>query len=213
MSSRGSASAGQPIRFAAVKDYYEDLWERLPADLRPPEFELRRRFMLSEARPDDRALDLGCGDGVFTGELAGVARSVVGADVADAALSRARGRHPGLGFHLVPITGPLPFAEHSFDLVWSSEVIEHVADTARWLSEVRRVLAPSGRLLLTTPNHSRLALALGGIERYSDPLGDHLHLYSRGSLRRLLDEFGFAQVTVRSAGPAPLHPWLLARAV
>ena len=213
MSSRGSASAGQPIRFAAVKDYYEDLWERLPADLRPPEFDLRRRFMLSEARPDDRALDLGCGDGVFTGELAGVVRSVVGADVAEAALSRARGRHPGLYFHLVPITGPLPFADNSFDLVWSSEVIEHVADAARWLSEVRRVLAPSGRLLLTTPNHSRLALALGGIERYSDPLGDHLHLYSRGSLRRLLDEFGFAQVTVRSAGPAPLHPWLLARAV
>jgi ubiquinone/menaquinone biosynthesis C-methylase UbiE len=212
MSSRGSASAGQPIRFAAVKDYYEDLWERLPADLSPPEFELRRRFMLSEARPDDRALDLGCGDGAFTGELAGVVRSVVGADVAEAALSRARARHPGLDFHLVPITGPLPFADNSFDLVWSSEVIEHVADTARWLSEVRRVLAPSARLLLTTPNHSRLALALGGIERYSDPLGDHLHLYSRGSLRRLLDEFGFAQVMVRAAGPVPLRPWLLARA-
>jgi SAM-dependent methyltransferase len=213
MSSRDRRAGGQPIRFAAMKDYYEDLWERLPTDLRAPEFELRRRFMLAAARPDDRALDLGCGDGAFTGELAGVVRSVVGADVAEAALSRARGRHPGLDFQLVPITGPLPFPEHSFDLVWSSEVIEHVADTARWLSEVRRVLAPRGRLLLTTPNHSRLALALGGIERYSDPLGDHLHLYSRGSLRRLLDEFGFAQVTVRSAGRAPLRPWLLARAV
>jgi ubiquinone/menaquinone biosynthesis C-methylase UbiE len=56
----------------------------------------------------------------------------------------------------VPIEGPLPFKDNSFDVVWASEVIEHVADTARWLSEVRRVLAPSGRLLVTTPSHGRL---------------------------------------------------------
>src|SRR5207248_4950137 len=109
----------------------------------------------------------------------------VGADVAEPALERARAAHPGLDFRLVAVDGPLPLEDNNFDMVWASEVIEHVADTARWLSEVRRVLAPGGRLLLTTPSHGRLRLLLGGVERFSPPLGDHLHLYTRGSLRGL----------------------------
>jgi SAM-dependent methyltransferase len=88
--------------------------------------------------------------------------------------------------------------------VWASEVIEHIADTARWLSEVRRVLAPGGRLLLTTPDHPRLALALRGVERFSDPLGDHLHLYTKRSLSRLLEEFAFTDIRVRGAGGPPM---------
>jgi ubiquinone/menaquinone biosynthesis C-methylase UbiE len=93
-------------------------------------------------------------------------------------------------------------------------VIEHVADTARWLSEVRRVLVPRGRVLLTTPSHGRLRLLAGGIERYSEPLGDHLHLYTARSLRGLLAEFGFGEIDVRSVGGAPLARRLvLARAV
>jgi SAM-dependent methyltransferase len=196
-----------------VKDYYENLWDRLPDELDLPDFELRSRFVLGEARGADRVLDLGCGDGSFTAALAPNVAEVVGAEVAEAAVRRARRRHPALAFELVPLDGPLPFADGAFDLVWSTEVIEHVADTARWLSEVRRVLAPAGRLLLTTPNHGRLRLALGGIERYSEPLGDHLHLYSRRSLERVLAEFGFAQIELRAAGGPPLmRRLLLARA-
>jgi SAM-dependent methyltransferase len=146
--------------------------------------------------------------------LAGATARVLGIDVAEAALERARARHPGLEFRVVPEHGPLPFDDGAFDLVWASEVIEHVADTARWLSEVRRVLAPGGRLLLTTPSHGRLRVVLGGIERFSQPLGDHLHLYTRASLRALLEEFGFGEVRVRTAGGLPLlRRLLLASAV
>ena len=114
----------------------------------------------------------------------------------------------------MPFDGPLPVEDASFDLVWASEVIEHVADTARWLSEVRRVLVPRGRLLLTTPSHGRLRVAVGGVERFSDPLGDHLHLYTKRSLRTLLGEFGFGEVRVRAVdGPPLLKTTLVARAV
>jgi SAM-dependent methyltransferase len=196
-----------------VQEYYEDLWERLPAELEPPDAELRREFLRSAVRSGERALDLGCGDGTFTAELARAGADAIGVDVAQAAVRRAAARYRSLAFRLIEIEGPLPFEDGSFDLVWCSEVIEHIADTARWLSEVRRVLAPGGRLLLTTPNHGRMRLALGGIERFSEPLGDHLHLYSRRSLESLLNEFGFAGVHVRSAGGLPLL-WrmLLARA-
>jgi SAM-dependent methyltransferase len=203
-------------RFAGVQDYYEELWERLPDDLEPPDLALRRDFLLAAGAvgPGTRALDLGCGEGDFTAILADAGADAVGAEVAHAALARARARHPGLSFELVPLDGPLPFADSSFALVWASEVIEHVADTARWLSEVRRVLTPRGRLLLTTPAYGSARVALGGLERYSEPLGDHLHLYTRRSLRELLDGFGFSEVEVRTAGGVPpLRRLLLARAV
>jgi ubiquinone/menaquinone biosynthesis C-methylase UbiE len=197
-----------------VRDYYEELWERLPEDLNPPDLPLRRSFARAEIASQDRVLDLGCGAGDLTGDLAGMAASVVGVDVAEAALRRARRRHPGIPFLRAELDAALPLDDNAFDVVWSSEVIEHVADTARWLSEVRRVLRPGGRLLLTTPSHDRLKLVVGGLERYSAPLGDHLHLYTARSLRQVLVEFAFDQVDVRGAGGWPLwRRLLLARAV
>jgi SAM-dependent methyltransferase len=136
--------------------------------------------------------------------LADAGAAAVGIEVAEAAVARARRRLPALDFRIAPIDGPLPLADGSFDLVWASEVIEHVADTARWLSEARRVLVPGGRLLLTTPSHGRLRVAAGGVDRFSEPLGDHLHLYTRSSLRAVLGEFGFTEVIVRAVGGAPL---------
>jgi SAM-dependent methyltransferase len=197
-----------------VRSYYEELWERLPPETTPPEFERRREFLLAGLRSGDRALDLGCGEGGFTAELSGAGAQATGADVAAAALRRARRRYPRERFVLVPFEGPLPFADNAFELVWASEVIEHVADTAAWLSEVRRVLVPRGRLLISTPSHGRLRLALNGIERFSEPLGDHLHLYTRRSLAAVLRGFGFGAISVRAVGGPPLlRRTLLARAV
>jgi SAM-dependent methyltransferase len=195
-----------------VRAYYEDLWERLPAQLAPQEFQLRSALLQRELRAGDRFLDIGCGAGVFSALAAVSGARVTGVDVAAAAIARARAAYPQLDFRRVEFNGPLPFEDATFDLIWASEVIEHVADTAAWLSEVRRVLARHGRLLITTPAHGRLRLLLHGIERYSDPRGDHLHLYTVRSLRELLDDFGFSELTVRAAsGPPALRRTLSAR--
>ena len=186
----------------------------MPERLALPDRARRLTFLLDEVSAGDRVLDLGSGDGTFTAELARAGARVVGVEVAEAALKRARAAHPELDFRLAPVDGPLPLEDCEFDLIWASEVIEHVADTARWLSEVRRVLSPGGRLLLTTPNHPRAAVLLYGLERYCDPLSDHLHLYTHRSLEAVLHEFGFEPVKVRhAAGPPLLRRMLLARAV
>ncbi len=187
-----------------MREYFEELWLALPEALEPPHFELRKQFLLSAVRPGARALDLGSGEGAFTAVLADARAEVVGAEVARSAIERAQRAHPQLRFVLVAADGPLPFRDGAFDLVWASEVIEHIADTARWLSEVRRVLVPGGRLLLTTPNHGRIAVLMHGIERYSEPLGDHLHLYTRRSLEHVLQEFGFDEISLRAAVGLPL---------
>jgi ubiquinone/menaquinone biosynthesis C-methylase UbiE len=195
-----------------MREYYEELWEGLPPELEPPDWALRSGWLRDSVQPGDRALDLGCGAGVFLPELrAAGAATVAGADVADAALARARARDEHAELHRVPFDGPLPFTDGSFDVVWASEVLEHVADTATFLSEARRVLTPRGRLVVTTPSHGRWRLLLGGIEPYSEPLGDHLHLYTARSLRTLLAQFGFTPTVRAAAGPPGLRRLLLAR--
>jgi SAM-dependent methyltransferase len=196
-----------------VHDYYEELWRRLPEGLEPPDFARRRSFLLGEVRPGQRVLDLGSGAGEFTALLGHAGAHPVGVEIAEAAVRRAQTRHPDLDFRLAPIDGPLPLEDNSIDVVWASEVIEHIADTARSLSEVRRVLVPRGRLLVTTPSHGRLRLAIAGIERFSEPLGDHLHLYTRRSLAETLREFDFHEIQIDSAGGPPgFRRMLLARA-
>lgn len=182
-----------------MRRFYEDVWEALPDELHPPLVERRRAFLLAHVQPGQRLLDLGCGEGDFTAAAARAGADAIGVDVAERALARARRRHPDLRFELVAPHGPFPWDERTFDVVWASEVIEHVVDTARWLSEVRRVLALDGRLLLTTPDHGlarRLRLALGGFEEHFDPCGDHLRFYTRRSLRALLDGLGFGDVRI-----------------
>lgn len=155
----------------------------------------------------EAVLDLGCGEGAFTALLTDAGAEPVGAEIAPAAVRRARARHPGLRFELVEPHGPLPFGDAGFDVVWASEVIEHVADTARWLSEVRRVLRSRGRLLLTTPYHGRVQAAAVGLTRFEshfDPRGQHLRFYTRRSLRALLEDYGFDDVAIRTAGGPPL---------
>jgi len=104
--------------------------------------------------------------GEFTAALSEHGAIVTGCDVAQEALRRARARAPTVEFVL---TGEeLPFADESFDVVWAGEVLEHVQDGLGLLAEVRRVLRPGGRLLLSTPDHGPLRrLWLGSAQRHS----------------------------------------------
>lgn len=180
-----------------MQAYYDELWERLPADLEPPAFERRRDFLVEHVRPGWRVLDVGCGEGAFAAELARAGAQPVGVEVAARAVERARAKHPGVDFRHAPIGAPLPLEDQECDAVWASEVLEHVADTAALLSELRRVLRPGGTLLITTPSNGRVRLLLDGPP---PPLDEHLRLYTRASLRDVLGEFGFAAVRVRRRG-------------
>jgi len=150
-------------------------------------FLARRRIVLclvrglirkTGSRP--RILDIGCGMGGTLRELEKLG-AATGVDISSRAVefSRRRGcrdvrRIDGLS---------LPFREGSFDLVVSLDVIEHIEDDVAALREYGRVLAPSGRLLITVPAFSWLW------SRHDD---DNLHLrrYTRRFLRSRLAAAG-----------------------
>ena len=200
-----------------MRAYYEAFWEDQPTDPEPWAWRKRRAMLLAEAQPGERVLDLGCGAGRFVSALQDHGATPVGVEVAEAALRRAQGNAPGADLRLVDPEGALPLDDGDVDLVWCSEVLEHVADTAHTLSEIRRVLHTGGRLLLTTPYHGRArntAIALARFERHFDPLGQHLRFYTRRSLRSTLEAFAFDDISITTFGGAPLlRQALVGRAV
>lgn len=100
-----------------------------------------------------RVLDAGCGAGYGSAELARTAESVVGVDRAPEAIEFARAHYAvdNLTFEEASCEA-LPHAAGSFELVVAFEVIEHLENWRGFLQEARRVLAPNGQLVVSTPN-------------------------------------------------------------
>ena len=89
-------------------------------------------------------LEAGCGTGLILHRTAEFARSAVGIDLSSGMLKRARER--GLDVVQGSIT-ELPFADESFDLVYSFKVLAHIEDIKTAMSEMFRVLRPGGYVL------------------------------------------------------------------
>ncbi len=159
--------------------YEDELWELVPDRRRAPR---DLSDWVGSLEPARHALDLGCGDGAVSAAVR--AQQLTVADVSPVALGRARGRLPAAEAVELEPDAPLPFADGTFDLVVCTETIEHVHDLQLFLSEVRRVLEPRGRLALTTPANRFLIPP-------PDPLSPHLRFFTRRSLARILDELGF----------------------
>ena len=102
----------------------------------------------------------------------------------------------------------LPFDENSFDMVLFCEVLEHLTvDPLHAMHELKRVLKPGGRLILTTPNAARMENVSAFIEGRNiyDPYskygayGRHNREYTRHELIQLLNHCGFETETCYTA--------------
>ena len=97
-----------------------------------------------------RVLDVGCGTGAFSLAASERGAVVTSLDIGIRLLARARAK--GANRVVAGDAMVLPFADGQFDIVVSSECIEHTPDPRRAVVEMLRVLRPGGRLVLTCPN-------------------------------------------------------------
>ncbi len=125
-----------------------------------PTFRNRYRFVreqvnrLSKQHTFDQALNLGTGEGDYDRMLAGYCRELIGCDVNEDDLAHARSVNQGVMNLRYEVNDALnlSYANDSFDLVVSCEVIEHVGKPERMLAEIFRVLKPGGYAVLTFPS-------------------------------------------------------------
>jgi SAM-dependent methyltransferase len=110
-----------------------------------------------------RVLDAGCGAGYGSAELALAASSVIGVDVAAEAVEFARANYQSANLEFAQAScTSLPYGDGSFDLVVAFEVIEHLENWREFLQEARRVLAPGGQFIVSTPNKLYYTESRGG---------------------------------------------------
>jgi ubiquinone/menaquinone biosynthesis C-methylase UbiE len=158
------------------------------------------------ALPGAKALDIGCGDGHWSEKIKTKGYTVTSVDIPreypnedwDAPYSNTLYADAGK---------ELPFPDASFELVWSSEVIEHVTNFRTMLSEIERVLKPGGWAIITTPNsffwlHHLLALV--GLRNEDWQNSGHVNFFSYDDVKGF-----FPHTTVYGYFPYTVVKWCI----
>ena len=184
--------------------------------------------MFEKGLPPRSLLDLGCHTGDFTVQFANRtgATRVVGVDTDETALSEASKK--GIETYKHDLNLSLPFANNSFDVVASTQVIEHLTDCDLHAAEILRVLAPDGYAVIATENLANWAnigsLVLGfqpftenvsKVRRIGNPFSpnygmevglmhSHIHVFTVRCLVEFLKLHGFEIEALECSGYPPL---------
>jgi SAM-dependent methyltransferase len=159
-----------------------------------------------------RALDLGCGAGQAMVRLGQLGYQLDGCDLAPAMVeaSQAALAASGVSGHVQVATAEnLPYHEARFDIVVALGLIEYLERPEVGLAEIRRVLRPGGRAVITAPNPLRLAYMIDPVQVVqgvvSSPRGGYRRSYFRPSaFRRALRSAGFTVESIRGHGFGPI---------
>ena len=164
----------------------------------------RRLAMMAQWAPLEgaRVLVAGCGLGMYASKIR--ERYAKSVEAFDIEIDRVRVAREGVSGAIVSAGEDIPFADASFDVVLSHEVIEHVRDDRRSMGEMLRVTRTGGRVLLFCPNrwypfethghYWRGEYHFGNTplinympKRWRDKLAPHARAYTEAELMRLLD--------------------------
>lgn len=186
--------------------FYDSIADRFDEIANP--YELGRRLELvfdellaTTSLENARLLDVGCGTGWFSQRAAGRGARVTSFDIGQTLLKAVRKK---VDSRLVAGDAcRLPFATGSFDLVISSECIEHTLDPIAAVREIHRVTRPGGLLLITVPNRLwHFSATIAHVFRLR-PYDGYENWVGRGELRRTLNELGSEIISMRGFNLVP----------
>lgn len=143
----------------------------------------------------NRILDIGCGSGYlgFLLKKDFPEISIIGFDISETAIAQINSYEKAYTLSLD--NSDIPEADNSFDVVVCAEVIEHIYDIDHCLTEIKRVLKPGGKAIITTPNFSfwryRIKCLLGRMPQIlKDPR--HVHAFTHDFLAAKCYNIGFS---------------------
>ena len=154
-----------------------------------------------------RVFDAGCGNGFLVGHLLASGFETAGCDVSVSGVARAKETYPNACFDVMSVCDDMAAAfGGGWDIVISTEVIEHLYNPKIFVQRVRDLLRPGGMFIVTTPYHGYLkniALAMTGtLDRHFTSLwvGGHIKFWSYRTLRILLLAHDFLAPQFYGAG-------------
>lgn len=176
-------------------------------------------------KPNTRFLDIGCGDGFFLTQVqqAEPQAHLTGLDMSEYQLTKARATLPHAQLATCDLDQGIPLADHTADITYAGEVIDHLYNPDYFLKECRRVTKRGGLLVLTTPNlcawYNRILFLLGTqplfvetstesstvgagftrpLRKGSHPVG-HIRIFTPTAITDLLELHGFKVSARKSA--------------
>lgn len=186
------------------EDFYSSIAERFDTLTNSYDEQRRVEVLFEELLPHDLSgkflLDDGCGTGIMALQAKKRGARVVAADISHAQLGQARKK--GVPLLVTNNALKLPYPDNMFDIVVSSEMIEHTTEPHRAVVEIARVLKPGGIVALTCPNRAWKWLVDGATALKVRPFEGYENFPTFSQLRQFAQE-----ANLRVEKHFGLHPW------
>lgn len=171
-------------------------WESAAGKIR---WQRRVKMLTSHLKSSDKVLEIGCGTGYFTKEIAKTGAFITAIDISPELLNIAKVAitEPNVSF-MIENAYSLSFKDNSFDSIVGSSVLHHL-EIEKAISEMYRVLNPGGSIYFTEPNMLNPQIALQkNIPALKRKLGDSPDetAFFRWSLKKLLLKNGFSSINI-----------------
>jgi len=149
---------------------------------------------LKNLAPKSKILDIGCGEGIFVNYAVKNGHQAWGLDFSEEMIEIAKARCPGAVF----LTGTLEnflrkYPGEKFDAIAMFEIIEHLSDPLKLVTDARAILLPGGKLVISVPNRD-----CWPVRHFMDNPPQHLTRWNKQSLLYLSKKAGFAVDEIRT---------------
>ena len=191
------------------KNFYNNYWEKgkkritLGHANKTPKWplkELKIFYNAIEKYIGKNILDIGAGEGIFIKYLREKNKEInkiVALEISNVAIQRGKKRNPNIDFVESSAEETYPFTNNKFDTLFMTDVIEHLVDIEKTISECNRVLKRGGNFVIITPVFNllkKLIIATFFWDKFFYPNNPHIRFFTKNTLDSVMREHGFERV-------------------